>query len=392
METPVELPKDPTPPSEKPPAKRAPRHKRKAGIKATIPAEILPPVLPPAAPKKSVWRFINTNSGVLDLIVNTLTFFIVACFGTWLVFRQNNLMENQNALIKQQMSLDEAGRRGALITLMSNIMDKVDDEIKEQQAGLSKKERVSRRYFLSESLIGQIAALSHSFKPYRYLDADTLIARPLSPERGQLLITLIHLPLDTACFNQIYRSSTFEDADLKSADLERARLDSIKLNRANLMKADLRRADLRGADLKRALLEQADLTDADLRGADLKVADFTRADLRGANFMVADLREAYFIDADLMRVDLRGKNLTDADLTRANLRDANLTAVNLTRVNLTGANLTGTNLRYTDLTGADLSIHQASETQSFYKCTNLHDSIKSVLEKTHPQLFKEPEH
>ncbi|MCE7924166.1 MAG: hypothetical protein DYG98_14025 [Haliscomenobacteraceae bacterium CHB4] len=88
--------------------------------------------------------------------------------GTMLLMNQNELLNNQNALIQRQMSLEEANRRSALIVLMSNIMDKVDREIEEQKR-INPKDTV---FSLSQSLIGQIAALSHSFKPYRYLNGE----------------------------------------------------------------------------------------------------------------------------------------------------------------------------------------------------------------------------
>ena len=92
--------------------------------------------------------------------------FIIACIGSWLLVNQNDLLENQNTLIQRQMSLEEASRRSALVMLMSNIMDKVDDEIKEQKSelrskGISKAVVDTMKFSLSQSLIGQIAALSH---------------------------------------------------------------------------------------------------------------------------------------------------------------------------------------------------------------------------------------
>ena len=117
--------------------------------------------------------------------------------GTLLLVNQNELLQNQNQLIKNQMSLEEASRRGALVMLMSNIFDKVDDEIAEQKAEMSVWQieiTDSTKYSLSQSLIGQIAALSYSFKPYKFMDGDTMIGRPLSPERGQLLVTICGLP------------------------------------------------------------------------------------------------------------------------------------------------------------------------------------------------------
>ena len=300
--------------------------------------------------------------------------------GTLLLMNQNELLQNQNALIQRQMSLEEASRRSALVVLMSNIMDKVDDEIKEQKNeflknGIPKSMTDTLEYSLSQSLIGQIAALSYSFKPYRYMEGDTLIESPLSPERGQLLITLTLLPLDTFTLRKIYQSATFESADLKSAVLIGAYLREVNLSWANLSWAGLGEADLSKANLSRA-----DLSWADLRGANLSRADLMWADLKGANSMWADLK-----GANLMWADLEWADLIEADLIGADLRGANLSRARLSKANLNGADLNGA-----DLSRARLSINQLSNSKSLYECKNLHDSLKLPLQQSHPQLFQRP--
>ncbi len=284
------------------------------------------PTTPPTAPGiiKRAWAFIHTNSAVLDLMVNTLTFLIVACFGTWLVFKQNNLMENQNALVKQQMSLDEAGRRSALIALMSNIMDKVDDEIKDQKddllkRGLSRAAVDTMKFSLSQSLIGQIAALSHSFKPYRFMDADTLIDKPLSPERGQLLITLTRLPLKNSTFYQIFYSATFENSDLKRASLNHVNLNIAELSKSNLNEAQLAYSNLKSANLGKATLVGADLAEVNLEDANLSEANLsgsylTDACVRNAVFFGSNLEWAY-----LKRIDFRQARLNQANLSNTQM-------------------------------------------------------------------------
>ncbi|MDX2069993.1 MAG: pentapeptide repeat-containing protein [Haliscomenobacter sp.] len=210
--------------------------------------------------------------------------------GTLLLVNQNELLQNQNQLIKNQMSLEEASRRGALVMLMSNIFDKVDDEIKEQKAEMSKHGKIvtdSTKFSISQSLIGQIAALSHALKPYRFMDGEILINEPLSPERGQLLLTITRLPLDTTSLKHIYAKATFEGADLREAILFEANLIGVNLMGANLFwtqmtGANLSGANLSGAELKGAILRRAILRDAILVSANLEGVSFTWADLEGA--------------------------------------------------------------------------------------------------------------
>jgi uncharacterized protein YjbI with pentapeptide repeats len=304
---------------------------------------------------KRAWSFISTNSTVLDLFVNTLTFLIVACFGTWLILNQNGLMENQNKLIQQQMFLDEASRRGALITLMSNIMDKVDDEIKEQRSellkkGISKSAADTLKYSLSQSLIGQIAALSHSLKPYRFIEEDTLLSQSYSPERGQMLILISLLPLDEKTLKSIFSTSTFRRSHLYSS---------------NFYKSKFHKAVLSGSILTVSRFSFADLSKADLSWTNLSYCVAYNVNLSGADLRIADLRSAI---------------LTEANLTGANLTEANLTGANLTRANLTGA----------DLTGAKVTSKQLSNVSTLYDVQNLNDSIKIILTQSHPQLFQKP--
>ena len=95
----------------------------------------------------------------------------------------------QTHLQTQQMDyqtyLSDAERRGELALYMGPILDKVDQELKEDYLGDSIRN-------LSPQLIGRIAALSHNLKPYRFIEEKKLIETPLSPERGQLLFVNNH--------------------------------------------------------------------------------------------------------------------------------------------------------------------------------------------------------
>jgi uncharacterized protein YjbI with pentapeptide repeats len=93
---------------------------------------------------------------------------------------------------------------------------------------------------------------------------------------------------------------------------------------------DLRSTALTGTDLTGVALNGANLSGATLRGSNL-----SGANLNGANLGGADLRDA----------NLTGSDLTGANLFRANLSNANLQNARLQRATLRGANLTGTNLQ-----------------------------------------------
>lgn len=303
------------------------------------------------------------------------------------------LLVNQNQLIKHQMFLEEASRRGALVMLMSNIFDKVDREI-ERQRDTMKVVTDSTKFKLSQSLIGQIAALSQAFKPYRFMDGGELIKNPLSPERGQLLITITRLPLDTGTFRSIYQRSTFESADLNEAELSEADLRSAKLKDSRLINAHLDWSNLGDANLWNADLREANLSNASLSNASLSNANLTRAYLREADLKGAHFREANLSRANLSGSDLRGASMWMANLSRAYLWSTDLSKAELWRANLRKAKLDGAKLDGADLWEADLSkvsglyTAQVARAQILYKCKLPKNINVTKLKKEKPELFK----
>jgi uncharacterized protein YjbI with pentapeptide repeats len=295
---------------------------------------------------------------------------IAGLMGTILLYNQNQLLNNQNQLLSKQndkidnqIYLEEASRRSALVMLMSNLMDKVDREIENQQKEFSSKNTNRKLFKLSQSLIGQIAALSHSFKPYRFMENDSLINEPFSPERGQLLITLTRLPLDSLTLESIYKVATFERAYLKNA---------------NLMDVNLSNTNLRFANLSGAELSEANLSGARLRGIDLSSATLIHTDLSSASLSNADITAAYF----------NSSNLSSASFSNSDLSHTDLMDSDLTNTLFDNANLNGTNLEGVNLSGSDLTLKQALETKTLYGSRNLDDSIRIFILKNKPELLQ----
>jgi len=111
-----------------------------------------------------------------------------------LLFGQNSRIDTQNYRINIQNNLIEADRRSSLIFLMSNILDRVNEEVKVQKLsvpyGIDNDSitilKDNFKFHLSNPLIGRIIALSRAFRPYKLLAGDTLSTELVSPERGQL--------------------------------------------------------------------------------------------------------------------------------------------------------------------------------------------------------------
>jgi len=230
----------------------------------------------------------NVMAHVIARFIRVGVFTVLAALGpilfialqTWLLNRQNTLIMQQNVKIDRQSQLIESQRRNGLIFELGNVLDAITDEKRQQRSerelwkAANPNKPFPRVQHISQELIGRIEALSRSFKPYRYLQGDNTLSKELSPERGQLLFSLLTSELDQSDMDSIKKASIFKQADLAEAYLYGRDLSSI-----NLMAADMREADLHSADLSQCYLEQADLTKADLR-----YADFRRADLYGADF------------------------------------------------------------------------------------------------------------
>jgi hypothetical protein len=119
-------------------------------------------------------------------------------------------MEQQNALIKTQNILAEASRRASLNFEMTAILDQI--------VGLHDEPNEEIREIRDRLLIARIAAFSRALKPYRILDERGNLSRPLSPERGQLLIALEAAGLRVQ--GVIDAGAVFSDADLEGAKIE----------------------------------------------------------------------------------------------------------------------------------------------------------------------------
>lgn len=323
------------------------------------------------------------NTGLRLLM--TVFIAIGGLMGTILLFNQNGLLQSQNELLQNQnekidnqILLDEASRRSSLNFLMANVLDKIDEELKDA-------EREGKPRRLSPQLIGRIASLSQSFQPYRFMEDGKMIERPLSPERGNLLLALVNSSLDSLTLDTIFQKTVFREANLRDAilsgaTLSRATLSNVDLSGANLRDAKLIKAYLGGTDFG-----GADLSGADLRGADLFRADLFRADLFRTNLFRADLSETYLSKAIFSGADLRGAIFSEANLRGAALIGADLRGAYFIRANLSGADLRNANLM--EVKG--LTFGQLQKVHSLLECRNLDPELEKQLKAEKPCLFTE---
>ncbi len=227
--------------------------------------------------------------------------------------RQNELLSRQNNRLDQQINLEEGSRRSSLVFFMSNIMDRIDDEL-----------RNSKNRKLSDGLVGRIVSLSQALRPYRYLENDQLTPRQLSPERGQLLFSLINSNLHKETYDKIFKRANFNYADLREANFSRAYMKGAKLANSFFYKANFDQANLEKADLTSAYLEEATFTDTEMDKANLSYANLRKSYMEGISFRngnleMADLSEIY-LEGDFRGCNLEGIMIQEATLANVDLR------------------------------------------------------------------------
>jgi uncharacterized protein YjbI with pentapeptide repeats len=214
-----------------------------------------------------------------------------------LVQNQNSLIQHQSERLDQQTYLQEADRRSALVFLMGNIFDAVDRE-------LINDNNINRT--LSPQLIGRIIALSHSFQPYKFLVGDSLTKSEYSPERGQLLISLVNSKINSLTLDEIYKRANFNNAYLKGANFEGAYLSNLRLIDVELSEVEFKDANLSKlkiyySNLKRTSFYEANLEKVSIGYSNLEYASFVKAKMCGVVFSESNLNKANFRNAYLIK-------------------------------------------------------------------------------------------
>lgn len=235
---------------------------------------------------------------------------------------------------RQQAALLASVRNSNLTFLMDNVLNKVDQELQN-----------SPERALSIETISRVASLNHALSPYRSFEDDSLSDKPLSLERGQLLLALSVMDMDSASFAALKARAPFRKADLRGANL----------NGADLRGVNLYEADLRGASLYEAKLGGADLRGVNFWGANLKNADLSGADLQRANLSWADLHQAVLAGANMNGADLSCAKLQQADLSGTIMKLAILNEAFLNEATMVGTDLEVTELYKTNFSEADMS-------------------------------------
>ena len=242
---------------------------------------------------------------------------------------QQNKIETQSNLIVAQSEAIIALEQRNLMALVATVLAAADTELAQ-----------SSTRSLSQAIIDRIADLSHSLKPYRQVTKDSIATQELSRERGQLLLSLTKMNIDSASFAQIKKIATFEYADLRDAHLANMDLSGINLARANLKGATLLGSSLEYANLEEANLKRSQLSSSSLKNAKLKLINLDWANLSQVNISEVRLVGASLKSANLIGADFTGTYISYTNFRGANLIKANFTNTHIDIVDFSQANLT----------------------------------------------------
>jgi len=251
---------------------------------------------------------------------------------------QNRLITGQNERMKQQTFLQEASRRSFTIGI-------VDQIVKEVTAigGLSGSKLATNRT--------RLIAISKILKPYRYLDNDQLIEKPLSPERGYLLLSLLESNINSNVLNGFVDDNTkeslisainFSYAEMKNASVTEKTLKNIHLDHSNLEGSNFMKSQFTGTrdgikkvgDKIERIYKKCTFTYADLRKTIFDYCDLTRCD-----FSNSDLSKASFATSDLIKINFSNTNLQDSNFSGSQLKDVDFTNANIFNSNFDDASV-----------------------------------------------------
>lgn len=256
--------------------------------------------------------FVLFSSGTVTAVGVTIT----AIMGILIASRANAILDTQNGLIKtqnrfteNQTYLEESTRRSALTFELSSILDEIDEELDLQESKEPRLINFPGRQ-LSSRLNGRIIALSNSLKPYKYLNENGNLSRLLSPERAQLLISLVNSYLYT---DYMQRMINLSYSDLEGIEFFRQNSSNVNLSQMKLNNSNMKNGNFHGVKFVLTNLSNADLGNSIMKFSNLSFANLKGANLNGCDFEGAYLPNAeMFKEAKMDSIELRFNTVLDS--------------------------------------------------------------------------------
>lgn len=261
-----------------------------------------------------IWRM--TRIGLFTLIISGIPVCLLIQQNSLLrsqntkIDQQTYLFKSQNKFIEQQSFLSEASRRSAQMIILGDILSDLNKELENE----NNKEKI-----LSNTLVGRIISISSVMKPYRYLENGELTEKPLSPERGQLLISLISSNIDTAFFRErILKKCDFSFSDLQYATIQNAYLSEAKLSNSNF----------KGAKIFNSNFKFAELSGSDFQGCVVLNNNFKQSFLGSSK-----IHNSIFANSNYENAAMNGTNISDTDFGGSNMKGVSFNNAILNQIN-----------------------------------------------------------
>lgn len=218
-------------------------------------------------------------------------------------------MKIQSDNLIKQNQLIESSRRSNLVFELSTILNQISMETSKQDKDLS------------YNLIGRIIAFSKSLRPYKYLNEQgDLVERLLSPERTQLLISIIHSNLSQHTLDRIFKDADFSYSDLRMINFEGSYLKGINLTNSYIEDCSFENANLSEADFRGVYFNNSQ--DQFMMNYESDTANMiTMSTIIGEHTMLIE-------NIDMLNVELKNRQIFIKN-GHTNFKGANLTNVKL---------------------------------------------------------------
>ncbi|MCB9262533.1 MAG: pentapeptide repeat-containing protein [Flavobacteriales bacterium] len=198
---------------------------------------------------------------------------------------------------------------------------------------------------ISDHAIERISALTATLKPSRQFDGDSLTEKSYSPEKGQLLLAILMMNLDSNSFKKIKQKVSFAQAYLPRANLQKMDLSGIDLSNSYLKSAEMDEVNLSGSNLK----------EANIWGANLRQSVFDSSNMNRCILSWSNLEYSSLIGCNMNAAESENTNFTFSNVSLAKASFSNLNYSNFSYAQLKGANLDWSKLKMVNFDKTDLS-------------------------------------
>lgn len=244
-----------------------------------------------------------------------------ACLGTFLLFRQNEIMRDQIDLsIRQQEFLATQDYENRLLSI-------VDIVAAEGSVSVSAKTRITRLFAESDTLVHKATSAPSS--------SSALCRNP-----GQFLekrTRIVRLLLEAGAHPDELGLTSLENIDLSNMELSGLSFRGLDVNGADFSQSNLSGTDFKNLGSISANFFGATLDDAEFDDTQISNSCFEQVRARRVSFYSSGISESSFREANLDGADFQERGIKDVDFSGASLVNAYFDHQNIENVVFKGA-------------------------------------------------------